>query len=154
MGKASDQPIPDGLTGFVEATPTFSRKTPAMKPLGLFATFGSAIAAGFGLLLVASNPPPQTYEQYATEELAAYLKEEACANVSESFGGFLVRYCRSAVDSGRPQLRELIVQTTQRHNYLFFSVYETNLAFGPVFAIRAQTLGILQHFFILDIEER
>ena len=99
-----------------------------------------------------TNPGREAYEEYATEELVDYLKNNACTEVTEQFG-FLERYCSSLVDSGRPQIQQLIAQTTARQNFVFFSLYQTNLAIAsPLPSYQVEAVGVFQKFFIYEVE--
>ena len=52
------------------------------------------------------------------------------------------------IDTGRGQVPRLIQETTQRRNYLFFSIYETDL-----FLYQFETIGIFNDFYILDVRK-
>jgi len=78
----------------------------------------SFILCGLGMVLVLSNPRSQDYERYATETLSHYLKDEVCMQVAQTLGGALSSYCKTMVDSSRPQIQVLIQNSTVRHNYL------------------------------------
>lgn len=105
-----------------------------------------------------ANPGKEDYEQYATDELAIYAKDNVCPKVSEELGqelgGVLQSYCKSLIDSARPQIRLLISQQTTQHNYLLFSIYETELALpSPIPSYHFETIGILQNFYTYQAEE-
>jgi hypothetical protein len=89
-----------------------------MKPWKLITGVGGIGLLSFSGLMVLTNPGRGDYEAYATEELAFYLKENVCTQVSQELQGLLESYCKSLVDIGQPQLRQLIAQQTTRRNFL------------------------------------
>jgi hypothetical protein len=115
---------------------------------------GGVVLVGLGGLMVVTNPNYNAYEQYATEELTLYLKDNVCTQVSQKLGGFLQSYCKSLVDAGRPQIQELIAQQTTRQNYFLFSIYQTELSLpSPVSSYQFETIGAFQNFYTYQVEE-
>lgn len=124
-----------------------------MKVLPIVTTVGGFALIALGGVMTVTNPGSEAYQEYATEKLTIYLKENVCSDISEQLGNFLETYCTALVDTGRPQIGEIIAQTTQRQNYLLFSIYETELAIAsPLPGYRVQTVGVLQNFYIYQIE--
>ena len=104
--------------------------------------------------MVLTNPEQIDYEHYATEELISYVKENVCTQVSEKLEGLLESYCKTMVETGRPQIEQLIAQQTKRRNFLLFSIYETELSFpSPVPSYEFETFGVLQQFFTYEAEQ-
>ncbi len=107
-----------------------------------------------GAAMALTNPSQDTYEAYAVEQLTTFLKEEACMEVPSVFGNVLQRQCKTFVDTGRPQIQQIIAQTTERQNFIFFSIYRTNLAIGPVLPVyHFETLGVFQNFYVYQAEQ-
>ena len=125
-----------------------------MKKAPLLKIAGIALGT-LGGLMVVTNPGPSAYENYATQELNSYLKEQVCSEMPEKLQKLLQTRCHDLVDMTNPQMLEMINQTTQRHNFLFFSIYETNLEFGsPLPQYSFQTLGIFSKFYTYEAEKR
>ncbi len=114
-----------------------------------------------------SNPGRQTYENFATEQLMIYAKQELCEDVSQDIGGFLSRSCETLVEIGRGPARQIIQQQTERQNFGLFSIYKTDLSIDEVIpsdlidligetppAYHVESVGILQQFIIYRIEEQ
>ena len=117
-------------------------------------TSGMIVTGLVGLSLALTNPSPKTYEEYATARIVDYLKENVCPEVGDKLGGFLKNQCRNLVDIGRPQIKQILAQDTQRQNFLFFSIYETNLSISkglPSYHI--QTIGVFNTFIVYEAEE-
>lgn len=102
-----------------------------------------------------TNPGKDAYQQYAVETLTTYLKDEACMQAPSIFGNVLRNQCKSLVDTGRPQIEQIITQSTQQYNFIFFSIYRTNLEIGAFLpAYQFHTLGVFQKFYIYQAEEK
>ncbi len=125
-----------------------------MNGLKLIIVCGGIILGGLGGFMVITNPGQRDYEQYATETLSSYLKEEVCIQAPRGLGGFLQSYCKTLVDTGQPQIKTLISTTTKRQNYLLFSIYETELSLpSPVPSYQFETIGAFQQFYTYTAEE-
>lgn len=126
-----------------------------MKIRQVFTAIGGAALFGLGVAMALTNPSKDTYEEYAVEMLTTYLKQEACSQVPKVFGTSLQNQCKSLVDTGRPQIEQIIAQKTRQENFIFFSVYRTNLEIGPFLpAYYFETLGVFQKFYIYRAEEK
>ncbi len=112
----------------------------------LSAVIGISLA-GLGGVMAMTNPGQGDYEHYATNQLTGYLKGSVCTQVSGDLEELLRNGCKTLVDTGRPQLRNIIAQTTRRQNYLLFSIYETELSFkSPIPSYQFQTFGAFHKF--------
>lgn len=126
-----------------------------MKFLQVVAAMGGVTLVGLGVSMALTNPGKESYKEYAVETLSTYLKDEACLQAPSVFGNALRSQCKSLVDTGRPQIEQIITQSTQQYNFIFFSVYRTNLEIGPFLpAYQFDTLGVFQKFYIYRAEEK
>ncbi len=122
------------------------------QPLTAFAGFA---LTGVAIVMALTNPSQKAYEEYAMEELATYLKEEICPQAPRLMGNFLQQQCKLLVDSGRPQIEEVIAQKTQRQNLILFSVYHTDLDVHPSLpSYKFETVGVMGSFYIYMYEEQ
>jgi hypothetical protein len=112
-------------------------------------TFGGIIFLALGTVLTLTNPGPKQYENFATEQLILYIKENICnpksANLTETLKS---QMCNLMVDTGQKQIPTLIAQTTERHNYLLLSVYETQL-----YIYKFETIGIFNDFYVIGVNK-
>lgn len=127
-----------------------------MKFLQVITAVGGIALVGLGSVMALTNPDRNDYEEYAVETLTTYLKEEACpqAPTVAGIGDLLQRQCKTLVDTGRPQIQQIISQTTQQQNFIFFTIYRTDLSVGPILpAYHFESVGVFQKFYIYQAEK-
>jgi len=128
-----------------------------MKGLQVLAVLGGLALVGLGAGMAVTNPRQDAYDEYAVEQLSAYLKEEACSQVPKlpQVEEFLQRQCKSLIDTARPQIKQIISEKTERQNLVLFSIYRTDLNIGPSLpAYHFETVGVFQKFYIYQVEEQ
>ncbi len=102
-----------------------------------------------------TNPSQGNYEQFAVQQLTEYLKKDVCIKAPEVFDNFLQRNCSVLVDSSRPKMQQIIAETTQKQNFIFFSVYRTDLFINSVIpSYHFETIGAFQNFYIYSAERQ
>ncbi|MFP4254908.1 MAG: DUF4359 domain-containing protein [Halothece sp.] len=124
-----------------------------LKPWKLSAIIGGLAVIGVGGAMAATNPSRESYKDYAAEKMSTHLKEEVCSDAPEALQGS----CASLVDVGRGPMKDMIDNSTERHNYILFSIYETtfNLPNVPgVESYRFKTIGIFQNLWIYESQEQ
>lgn len=122
----------------------------------LFNTYAGLILLGFGGVMAVTNPGQIAYEHYASDRLSSYLKEDVCMGIGGKgdFIGVLRGQCKNLVDTGQPQIKEIINQTTKRQNFFLFSIYQTELSLpSPVPSYQFETIGFLQNFYTYHVIE-
>jgi uncharacterized protein YceK len=125
-----------------------------MKNLTIMTYVGAALA-GLGVVMATTNPDQLAYEEYAVQQLIEYLQNDVCTKAPNIFANFLQRNCAVLVESSHPQIQQLIAQKTQRQNYIFFSIYSTDLAVNPVIpAYHFETVGAFQNFYTYRAEQQ
>lgn len=128
-----------------------------MKILPLILGLGGFMMFVLGSMII-TNPTTDDYQDFATRHLAEYLQENTCRQLPQDLGALVLQHCQTVtktmIDIGRPQLKEFIGMTTQKHNFLFFTIYETTIRLDqsmPTYEF--ETLGVLQTFYLYSIEE-
>ncbi len=117
-------------------------------PLSVTMTIGGSLFLIFGVLLFFTNPSQKKYEEFAAEQLIKYAKENVCIAKSENIEEAIKsQVCNLMIDTGKSQVPNLIEKTTQKRNYLLFSIYETNL-----YIYNFETIGILNQFFVIGFD--
>lgn len=126
-----------------------------MNPLKISATVSFAALVSLGTAMAMTNSGQEDYEQFATEELSAYLNENVCDQTKSSGFDFLQQPCKEILQSIQPQLQTIISQGTQRQNYLLFSIYKTELSIASFLpSYEFETLGAFQSFYIYKAERK
>ena len=126
-----------------------------MKSLKIITYIGTVAIAGLGVVMAITNPSQANYEKFAMQQLTKYLKKDVCQKAPKVFGDFLQRNCSVLVDSSRPQMQQIIAQTTQKQNFLFFSIYRTDLSINPFIpTYHFETVGVFQNFYIYAAEKQ
>jgi hypothetical protein len=126
-----------------------------MKSLKIITYVGAAALAGLGVAMAMTNPSQGNYEQFAVQQLTEYLKKDVCIKAPEVFDNFLQRNCSVLVDSSRPKMQQIIAETTQKQNFIFFSVYRTDLFINSVIpSYHFETIGAFQNFYIYSAERQ
>jgi len=121
------------------------------KPWQISIAISGTVVLGVAGAMAITNPGRQAYKSYAADKMGTYLKQEVCTDAPNLLQG----PCNNLVDSGRKPMQDMIANSTQRHNYLLFSIYETNLSLPaglPSYEFR--TLGIFQNFWIYKSQEQ
>lgn len=124
----------------------------SLKPL----TFISLLfLGGLATAMAIANPDSSTYEQYAVEKLTTYLKDDVCSQVPQAFETLVQNSCTSLIESNRPRIQQIIAHSTQRQNFILFSIYRTNLSISSVVPLyRFQTIGIMQSFYTYAADQQ
>ena len=115
----------------------------------LWLTVSGGLFLLFGLFLLITNPGNKQYEEFATKELVKYLKENICqAKSAQLEEAIKSQMCNLMVDTGKKQVPRLVAETTNRYNYVLFSLYETNLL-----AYNFETIGVLNQFYVISVDQ-
>jgi Domain of unknown function (DUF4359) len=124
---------------------------------GLFLV--SMALVGVGVAMAVTNPSQASYEEYATRQLAAYLRDNTCADAGE----LLKSGCKQLLNENQSEIKELISANTQRQNYGVVSFYQTDLSVGkllPSFlgnlvpSYHFKTVGVFNTFQILEAKKQ
>ncbi len=114
------------------------------------------VLGGIAGILLTTKPNRQDYEQYASQRLTSYLRDNVCARAQASLDvqPLLRGYCKMLVDTGQPFLQEAIASKTTRKNFLIFSVYQTELWFPPPLpSYHFSSVGFLNKLYIYEALE-
>lgn len=122
----------------------------------------SAIITGVGVLglsllavaMVKSNPSEVSYQQYAVTELSSYLKSNVCKKSLGILDKLINNQCGKFVDTASPQIRDLIAASTERHDFIIFSVYRTELKVSDwVPSYKFETIGAFDKFYTYNAQQ-
>lgn len=108
---------------------------------------GIYVGCGLGGLMALTNPDRVAYEDYAVERISDLARDQ-CDRAPAGLGVILQGPCRAAIDSFKPKIRPLLAATTSRQNYIFFSIYKSDISIPAVnFNARVESIGIFNNFF-------
>jgi Domain of unknown function (DUF4359) len=116
------------------------------------------VLVGLGVAMAVTNPSQASYEEYATQQLAVYLKDNTCADAGELLRGV----CNQLLNENQSEIKALISANTERQNFGVVSVYKTDLALGeslPSFLRNAvpsyhfETVGVLSSFHVVKAKK-
>lgn len=119
-----------------------------MKIVSIVACAGAAVLVGLGVAMASTKPSRVEYEEYATQRLSEYLKKQGCSKTSNLLDNLIKFNCKQLVDSASPQIKQIINASTEKHDYLLFSVYHTDLKLNSFIpSYKFETVGALDNFF-------
>ena len=126
-----------------------------MKPLTIIAYTGAAVGlAALGVTMAKTNPSQVEYEEYAVQRLTEYLKTDVCKKTTNFIENLIRFNCDNLVDSANPQIQEILARTTERQNYIIFSIYRTNLKINSwIPSYKFETVGAFDQFYTYTAEK-
>lgn len=108
-----------------------------------------------GVTMAKTNPSQAEYEEYAMQRLTNYLKSDVCKKTPKMLENLIKLDCDKLVDSASPQVRELIAGTTERQDFLIFSIYRTDLKLNswlPSYTF--ESVGAFESFYTYSAEQQ
>jgi hypothetical protein len=108
-----------------------------------------------GVTMAKTNPSQAEYEEYAVQQLTKYLKSDVCKKTPKMLESLIKLDCDKLVDSTSPQVRELIAATTERQDFLIFSIYRTDLKLNswlPSYTF--ESVGAFESFYTYSAEQQ
>ncbi|MBD2215034.1 DUF4359 domain-containing protein [Nostoc linckia FACHB-104] len=126
-----------------------------MKSTTIIAYLAAAGLAVLGIAMASTNPNQTQYEDYASERLSQYLKTDVCKKTQGILQNLINFNCEKTVDSFNPQMRGIIAGTTERQDFLLFSIYRTNLKLNSVIpSYSFQTVGAFNSFYTYSAQQQ
>jgi len=123
-----------------------------ISPKNVLVGISVATLTALGVVTAVMNPSQAAYESYATKQVISLLDGNICKEAPKAFD--LQRECKAQLVSKRSQIREFIASNTQQQNFVFFSIYTTDVyvsSFLPSY--RVETIGAFQQFHIFDTSQ-
>ncbi|MEH2063732.1 MAG: DUF4359 domain-containing protein [Nostoc sp.] len=127
-----------------------------MKPFTIIMATGAAAGiAVLGVTMAKTNPNQLEYEEYAVQRLTKYLKTDVCKQTTNIIQNLIHFNCNKLVDSANPQMQEIIARTTERQNYIIFSIYRTDLKISSWMpSYKFETVAAFDQFYTYTAEEQ
>jgi uncharacterized membrane-anchored protein len=114
---------------------------------------GAVGLVALGVAMAKTNPSQAEYEEYAMQRLTKYLKSDVCKKTPKMLENLIKLDCDKLVDSASPQVRELVAGTTERQDFLIFSIYRTDLKLNswlPSYTF--ESVGAFESFYTYSAE--
>ncbi|MEA5596799.1 DUF4359 domain-containing protein [Rivularia sp. UHCC 0363] len=126
-----------------------------MKIVSIVAYAGTAALIALGIAMASTNPSRTEYEEYAAQRLNEYIKEQGCSKTPKLLDNLIKFDCKKLIDSFNPQIKQVINASTQQHDYLLFSVYETDLQINSLIpSYKFETVAAFDNFFTYKAEKQ
>ncbi|MBE9049797.1 DUF4359 domain-containing protein [Nostocales cyanobacterium LEGE 11386] len=126
-----------------------------MKALTIMAYAGAAGLATLGVTMAKTNPSQAEYEEYAAQRLTEYLKKDVCKKTTSFWENLIHSKCEQLVDTANPHMREILALTTQKQDFMIFSIYSTDLKLSSwIPAYRFETVGAFNNFYTYTAEQQ
>ncbi|HEY9693172.1 MAG TPA: DUF4359 domain-containing protein [Oculatellaceae cyanobacterium] len=134
-----------------------------MKGLQAVSAIAGVALVGVGAAMALTNPAQDTYEEYAVEQLTGYVQRDICPKAPSILGNSLQGQCNSIIQSHQSQIKQLISRSTQRQNFILFSIYKTDLSIRTIAPFLPQnvlpeyhfeTVGAIDNFYTYQAQQR
>lgn len=131
-----------------------------MKFLNIVAGAAVVGLALLGVSMAKTNPSQAAYEEYATRRLSDYLRDNVCDKPKGILDNLPIKIdsqCEKFLDSANPQIQEIIAKTTERQNFIVFSIYHTNLkleSFSFIPGYKFESVGAFNNFYIYKAQQQ
>ncbi|MFB2768828.1 DUF4359 domain-containing protein [Pelatocladus sp. BLCC-F211] len=123
--------------------------------------------AALGVVMTQTNPNQVEYEEYAAQRLTEYLNTNVCKKTPKFLENVIKFNCRQVVNSAQPQIREVIAESTERQDFIVFSIYRTNFNVNSLIpalkvdsvlpstpGYKFETLGAFDQFYTYKAEQQ
>ncbi|MDB9448984.1 DUF4359 domain-containing protein [Dolichospermum circinale] len=126
-----------------------------MKPLTILICVGAASVTVLGAIMAKTNPNQGEYEQYAVQKVTTYLEADVCHKTPSFLEKLIKVNCQELLQSATPHIKELITTTTNRQDYIIFSIYRTEIKLDSwIPGYKFETVGALNQFYTYNAEEK
>jgi len=125
-----------------------------MKIITILASVAVVGVAAVSVAMAKTNPTQAEYEEYAVKELSQYIKKDVCKKAPSFLENLLQNNCVKLVDNNRQQMREIIANHTERHDFVVFSFYRTEFkvsSFIPSYKV--ETVGVWDKFYTYSAKQ-
>lgn len=110
---------------------------------------GFVSVTSLGAVMAVTNPSQAAYESYATQQVMTLLDQNICTEAPKAFD--LRKECKSLLTSKRSQIKQFIADNTYYQNFVFFSLYTTDVSVASFLPnYRVETVGAFQQFHIYE----
>lgn len=110
---------------------------------------GVTAMTSLGAVMAVMNPSQAAYETYATQKVLTLLDQNICKEAPKAFE--LQQNCKAQLTSNRSQIKQFIANNTYQQNFIFFSIYTTDVSVSSFLpSYRVETVGAFRQFHVYD----
>lgn len=126
-----------------------------MRALTIITSVGVVGISAIGLAMARTNPNQKQYEEYAVHRLTEYLEGNVCQKAPNLLENLIRFNCQELVKAANPQIKEIISVSTERQDFILFSVYRTDLTLNSwVPSYKFETVGAFDNFYTYNAEKQ
>ncbi|OBQ34103.1 MAG: hypothetical protein AN487_18900 [Anabaena sp. CRKS33] len=126
-----------------------------MKLLATLISIGAVSVTILGVIMAKTNPNQIEYEKYAVHKLTTYLETDVCQKTPNFLERLIKVDCNRVLQSVKPQIKELITSTTNRQDYIIFSIYKSEIKLDSwIPGYKFETVGALNQFYTYNAEQK
>ncbi|KAB8335617.1 DUF4359 domain-containing protein [Scytonema tolypothrichoides VB-61278] len=126
-----------------------------MRPITIITCLGVVGVAVLGMAMANTNPSQGKYEEYAVQRLSEYLKSNVCKKSQNPLENLIQMNCDKLLEAANPRMREIISISTEKQDFLIFSVYRTDLKLNDwVPSYKFETVGALENFYTYNAQKQ
>ncbi|AFZ04132.1 DUF4359 domain-containing protein [Calothrix sp. PCC 6303] len=133
-----------------------------MKVSTIITSIGIIGLSLLGVAMFKTNPVESQYQDYAVSQISDYAKKNGCNKAP----GFIERLtkikiavkCDEIINNAKPQIEDAIAATTQRQDFIFFSIYRTEFQFSSLIpalpSYKFESVGAFNNFYTYSAEKQ
>lgn len=126
-----------------------------MKAITIITCLGVVGASVLGMAMANTNPSQAKYEEYAVQRLSEYLKSNVCKKSQNPLENLIQMNCDKLLEAANPRMREIISISTEKQDFLIFSVYRTDFKLNNwVPSYKFETVGAFENFYTYNAQKQ
>ncbi|NMG22517.1 DUF4359 domain-containing protein [Brasilonema bromeliae] len=126
-----------------------------MRAITIITCLGVVAVSVLGMAMANTNPSQAKYEEYAVQRLSEYLKSNVCKKSQNPLENLIQMNCDKLLEAANPRMREIISISTEKQDFLIFSVYRTDLKLNDwVPSYKFETVGALENFYTYNAQKQ
>lgn len=126
-----------------------------MRAITIITCLGVVGVAVLGMAMANTNPSQAKYEEYAVQTLSEYLKSNVCKKSPNILENLIQMNCDKLLEAANPRMKEIISISTEKQDFLIFSVYRTDLKLNNwVPSYKFETVGAFENFYTYNAQKQ
>jgi hypothetical protein len=133
-----------------------------MKVSTIITSIGIIGLSLLGVVMLKTNPSESQYQDYAVSQISDYAKKNGCnkaPGLLEKLTNIKISVkCDELINSAKPKIEDAIAASTQRQDFIFFSIYRTEFQFSSLIpalpSYKFETVGAFDNFYTYSAEKQ